>query len=160
MGYNFGMDYGIYPPAEKFLEDMPLWASSYYVHQDLTSNAGALATTVDSSRPPSTKNMTEKEFAVNYTPYASVNVDIPLFTAMYALHDKQFKAALFNGALAKRFLPALQIVCIGSSHGLFGNERARFLMEREFEEHARQKHEVRPVRVINIEGANHLVSAS
>lgn len=59
-GYFFGYEDGVYPAT---FEHFPIWASNYYIHPDLTSRTGARASTIDSSKPPSFPNMTDKEVA-------------------------------------------------------------------------------------------------
>jgi hypothetical protein len=156
-GYYFGHEDGIYPAA---LADFPVFSSNYYNHPDITSRSGARATTVDSSKRPSFKNMTDEDLAVNFDIIAALKSDIPIVLSMLPALEKQTQAVFFDEKLAKEFLPALQVVWIGCPKSQWALEWCKVLMEREFEEHAKQKHQVRSVRFMEIEGANHLVSAS
>jgi hypothetical protein len=128
------------------------------LNPDLTSTPGAAATTVDSSKLPSFKNMSEQDLAVNYDLNASTKSDVPVFTIMRPILEKQTQVAFYDETLAKEFVPALEIVWIACPQAMWALERAKFLTERDCEEHARQNHKVRPIRFTEIEGANHLVS--
>jgi hypothetical protein len=156
-GFYFGHEDGIYPAA---VADFPIWASRYYVHPDLTSRAGAAATTVDSSKPPSFKNMTDEDIAINFDLNAALKLDVPMALNMLPALEKQTQAAFFNETLAKGFLPALQLVWISCRQSMWTVEWCKVLMERRFKELVRQKHLVRKIKFTEIEGANHFVRAS
>jgi hypothetical protein len=152
-GYHFDREDGMYPAS---LSDFPILVSAYYTHGDLTSRTGAGATTIDLSKTPSFKNMTNEDLAVNFGMDASMKGDIPM--CMLPALGKQTQAAFFNEKLAKEFLPALQIVWLGCSHSQWALEWSKVVIQREFEEHVKQKHEVRLIRFMEIKGANHFVS--
>jgi len=153
-GYFFGHEDGIYPAS---LADFPIFASTYYTHGDLTSRAGAGATTIDLSQPPSFKNMTNEDLAVNFDMDASMKGDVPMCFCMLPALRNQMQAALFDEKLTKEFLPALQIVWLGCSQSQWALEWGKVVIEREFEENVKQKHEVRLIRFMEIKGANHFV---
>jgi hypothetical protein len=154
-GYHFDREDGKYPAS---LSDFPMLVSAYYTHGDLTSRTGAGATTIDLSKTPSFKNMTNEDLAVNFDMDASMKGDIPMCSCMLPAFGKQTQAAFFDEKLAKEFLPALLIVWLGCSHSPWELEWSKVVIRREFEEHVKQKHEVRLIRFMEIKGANHFVS--
>jgi len=155
-GLHFGHEDGIYPAT---LTDFPIFASTYFTHPDLTSRTGAGATTVDSNKSPSFKNMTDEDVAVNFDMDASLKSDVPMCLLMLPALEKQTQAAFFDEKLTKEFLPAVRIVWLSCPQSQWALEWGKVIMERQFEEHARQKHDVRLIRFMEIKEANHFVSA-
>jgi pimeloyl-ACP methyl ester carboxylesterase len=153
-GYYFGHEDGVYPPD---LSSFTTWTSSYYVNPDLTSRAGARATTIDSSKRPSIESMTDKDLAINLDLDASTRSDGYSCVGMRPTLERQAQAALFNETLAKDFLPDLQIVWIAATQSMWALQWGKVQIQRQYEEHVRQKHQVRPFRFTEIEGANHFV---
>jgi len=83
-GYYFGHEDGIYPAS---LADFAIFASTYYTHADLTSRAGAGATTIDLSKPPSFKNMTNEDLPVTFDIDASMKGDVPMCLCMLPAYN-------------------------------------------------------------------------
>lgn len=156
-GYNWGNDPPVYPDD---YADFPTWASRYYIHPDLTSRAGSAATVIDSSKRLSFENMTDKELAVNFDFDASLKSDVDLFTTMVPALEKQAQAALFDETLAKEYLPDMKITWIACPQTTWTLAWGKVVVERRYEEHVKQNHQIRPIRFTEIEGANHFVSIS
>jgi hypothetical protein len=102
--------------------------------------------------------MTDEDFAVNLDLGASKRSDVLLLTTMLPALKKQAQAALFDETMAKEFLPGMEVVWIACPQSMWPLEWSKVLIARQYEEHVKQKHHVRPIRFIEIEGANHFVS--
>lgn len=155
LGFFFGLEDDIYPVN---WQAFPVWAGRYYFNPDLTSRAGARATTVDSSKRSSLENMTDEELAVNYDLAASMKSDMQLFSHMQPALEKQTQTAFFDTTLAQEFLPALHIVWLFCPHSPWPVARPRAIIEQEMQEHLTKKHEIRLMKFIELQGANHCVS--
>ena len=116
-----------------------------------------------SSTPASvchSKIITDKELAVNFDFDASLKSDVDLFTTMVPALEKQAQAALFDETLAKEYLPDMKITWIACPQTTWTLAWGKVVVERRYEEHVKQNHQIRPIRFTEIEGANHFVSIS
>jgi hypothetical protein len=101
--------------------------------------------------------MSDTDIAVNYDLGAALKADIPMCYQMLPALEKQTQAAFFDETLTREFLPGMQVVWIGCTQSQWALEWGKVLMERKFEQHFRQKNHARPIRFMEIEGANHVV---
>lgn len=92
------------------------------MNPDITSTLGAAATTVDSSRLPSFRNMSEQGLDVSYdfSILSCTKCGVPIFTVIRPILERQNlkQVAFYNETLARVFLPAFEIVWVGLLSGL------------------------------------------
>lgn len=136
------------------------WASNYYINKDLTSRAGARFTVVDSNRRPSVDSMTPDDLAVNVDLAAAAKCDFMVLQLFLAIAETQAEAALFNEQLARTILPELQIIWLACKNTPWALAWCKTLMQKKHQELIQQGCQVRPIKFIEIEGANHFVSAA
>lgn len=155
LGIHSKYEGGLYPASTA---DLPRFVSNYYINPDLTSRAGVRATTINPDKRPSFDNMSQNDLAVNFDWDAAKRSDIPCHLPLRSAFEKLTEAALFNEALAKKFLPGMQIVWIACPQSMWALEWCKVLFERRYEECIKENRQVRPIRFMEIEGANHFVS--
>jgi len=143
------------------------WLSSYYNHPDIASRSihglnfdkhGELPNPDDpksTGRPCTIASMTEEEINVQFDATASSRSDFPLFTQMKPTLKIVTQKVLFDEKLASEILPRSQFVYISCTRSVWYCVYAMFETERRHKEHLKQGHKVRPIRFMEIEGANH-----
>lgn len=71
---------------------------------------------------------------------------------------EQRRKALFDEIHAREILPNLRVVFISAGMTVVGCKWAKLVVERHYNEATQAGRRVRPIRFIDIEGANHFVS--
>jgi hypothetical protein len=82
------------------------------------------------------------------------------FNPMQPTLKKMAQRVLFDEKLASSVLPMLEVVHIWCPRAQWYCVYGMIETERQFEEHVKQGHKVRPIQFIELEGANHFVSLS
>lgn len=123
----------------------------------MTTPAGARQTVIDHTRPPSIKNMTADEIAVNVD-RVGARSGWPFLANFKHLFEKQAQRALFEGKYANELLPGLKVVWLSCSNSMFMLLWAKSLVEGKYRDHVAKGDTIRPIEFLQIEGANHFVS--
>ncbi|KDQ53365.1 hypothetical protein JAAARDRAFT_183320 [Jaapia argillacea MUCL 33604] len=153
-GYNPFIDPD-YPTPEAIFNNFRYWVSTYYDHSDPYSVSG-----LDFSKRgvrPSVDNMTEDETAVNFDPAAAARTEFPMFFPMQPALNAQGQRALFNEELAKTYLPNVEIVFIWCDKANWYCSYGMIETKRQYKQNIAEGKELRPIRFIRINGANHFV---
>ncbi|KAK0460403.1 uncharacterized protein EV420DRAFT_209411 [Desarmillaria tabescens] len=136
--------------AEEIFANFGYWVSTYYDHPDLASRSPSGLDFSKRGTRPSIENMTPDDMKVTFDGEAAGRMEFPMyFPPMQPTIRKQTETALYDEEAIKKILPKLEIVhqfCTASNWycvwGFFGNEL--FAPKR-------------PIRFIEIPGANHFV---
>ena len=89
---------------------------------------------------------------------AAKRTEFPMFLPMQPTLKSQAQRVLFDEENAREVLPKTEVVHIWCSRTQWYCVYAMFETERQYKAHVKQAHKVRPIRFIEIKGANHFVS--
>lgn len=95
---------------------------------------------------------------VFYKGNAAERADFPLSFAMQPTLALQTQKVLFDEQVAKEVLPKLEVVYIFCTRSPWTSVWGMIETERLYKNNVAQGRKVRPIRFIQIEGANHFVS--
>ncbi|KIM42186.1 hypothetical protein M413DRAFT_26988 [Hebeloma cylindrosporum] len=142
---------------ESAVDNFKYLVLGYYEHPDLGSRSiSGLNFDTRGSRA-SVDNMTEAETALNFDPVAAGRTEFPMFFQMQPVLKIMAQKSLFDEKLTSEVLPHLEVVHIycpkASWYCLWGMIET----ERQYNEHLKLEHKVRPIRFLEIAGGNHFV---
>jgi hypothetical protein len=89
---------------------------------------------------------------------AASRTEFPMFFPMQPTLKTQAQKVLFNEKAAREVLPKTEVVHIWCSRAQWYCVYGMIETERQYKAHVKQGHKVRPIRFIEIDGANHFVS--
>ena len=89
---------------------------------------------------------------------AASRTEFPMFFQMQPALKIMGQKVLFDEKLAAEVLPKTEVVHIWCPRSQWYCTYGMIETERQYKEHVKQGHKVRPIRFIEIEGANHFVS--
>lgn len=89
---------------------------------------------------------------------AAVRTGFPKVHKLQPVLKVQGQNVLFNEQLASEILPKLEFVYVLCTRTVWYGAWAMIETERQYKEHIAQGHKLRPIRFVEIEGANHFVS--
>jgi hypothetical protein len=98
--------------------------------------------------------MTEKEF----DPIAASRTEFPMFFQMQPVLKVQAQKVLFDEKLTREVMPKVDVVHIWCARAQWYCAYGMVETERQYKEHVKEGHEVRPMRFIEIPSGNHFVS--
>jgi hypothetical protein len=109
---------------------------------------------------PSADNMTEEELVSILDIPACTRSDFPMLgeIPIRQVVREQARKALFDEVLAKEILPELQVVFIGAELTVLGCVWGKLVLQKKYADAVEQGRQARPIRFIEIKGANHFVS--
>jgi len=156
-GYNPFTDPDL-PTPEAIFENFKYWVAGYYNHPDLPSRSIHGLNFDKRGTRPSVDNMTEEETAVNFDPVAAARTEFPMFfNPMQPTLKVQAQTCLFDEKLASRVFPQLEVVYIFCAKTPWYCAWGMIETEKQYKEHLKAGHKVRPIRFLEIEGGNHFV---
>ena len=146
------------PTPQAIFENFKYWVSGYYKHPDLASRSiDGLNFDKRGSRP-SVNNMTEDETAVNFDPVAAARTEFPMFFQMQPVLKILAQTCLFDEKVTSKVLPQLEVVHLYCAKAQWYCLWGMIETERQYNEHLKLGHKVRPIRFLEIKGGNHFVS--
>ena len=96
-----------------------------------------------------------------FDPVAATRTEFPMFfNPMQPTLKNMAQRVLFDEKLASSILPKLEVVYIWCQRAQWYCVYGMIETERQYKEHVEQGHRVRPIRFIELEGANHFVSVA
>jgi len=156
-GYNPFTDPDL-PTPQAVFENFSFWVSGYYKHPDFASRSIHGLGFSKRGERPTIETMTPAEIAISIDGPAAARSELPMFVPpMQPTLKIQAQRALFDEKQVSEVLPKLDIghiVCTSTNwYCAWGMVET----ERQYKEHIKQGHKVRPIRFVEIEGANHFV---
>jgi len=146
-----------YPTPQAMFDNFSIWVSSYFDHPDLPSRTIHGLNFDKRGARPSIDNMTPAEMTVNFDATAAARTEFPMFFPMQPTLKKQAQLTLFDEKLTQEVLPKLEVVYILCTKTQWYCAWGMIETEKQHKENIAQGRKVRPIRFIDIEGANHFV---
>jgi hypothetical protein len=134
------------------------WAGSYYSHPDLASRTLSGLSFAKRGESSTVETLTPEEMAEMCDFAATRRSEFPMYFPMQPVLKNLGQRSLFDEKLAGEVLPNLEVVLLVCTQGPWYCAWGMIETERQHKEHLKQGHKVRPIRFIEIEGANHFVS--
>ena len=155
-GYDPFTDPNLSMPQAAF-ENLKYWVSGYYEHPDLASRSINSLNFDKRGSGPSIDNMTEEEIAVNFDPVTAMT-ELPMLFQMQPVLKILAQTCLFDEKIMSKILPQLDVVYLYCTKTQWYCLWGMIEVERQYNEHLKLRHKVRPIRFLEIEGRNHFVS--
>jgi pimeloyl-ACP methyl ester carboxylesterase len=145
------------PTQQAIFENFSFWVSGYYNHPDLASRSIHGLNFDKRGARPSIDNMTPQEMSFNFDGVAAARTEFPMFFQMQPTLKELAQLVLFNEKHTQEVLPNLQVVYISCMKAQWYCVWGMIETEKQHKENIAQGRMVRPIRFIEIEGANHFV---
>lgn len=138
-------------------DDFAHLVTRYYIHPDLSRREGSHA---DDTKRPSIESCTDEDMQVMFEDGPMKRVDFTLFITMRETLEEQTKRAIYDERLAKEYFPKVEVVYLDCEQTMWALRHCRQQVENRRNELMSQGRDLRPMRFVDVEGANHFVSDS
>ncbi|KAF8222533.1 hypothetical protein L208DRAFT_1413236 [Tricholoma matsutake] len=158
-----------YPTQQAMFKHFGSWVSGYYNHPDIASRSihglnfdrsGELPNPNDpksTGRNSSINNATAEEVENIFDIVAASRSELSMFYPMQPVIKTMAQRFLFDEKLVNEVLPKLDVAVMWCTRAQWYSVYGMIETERQYKENVKQGYKVRPIRFIELEGANHFV---